>query len=80
MLSIHYLLQIKQNFCILLDFVVAVAAHLLQKYKKFHEKSHCHYFNNLLFFQSECINFVISDRAMNLRKKMLQADELFLKL
>ena len=34
-----YFILIKQNFCILLDFVVAVAAHLLLKYKKFHDKS-----------------------------------------
>ena len=39
MLFIHYFLQIKQNFCILLDCVVAVAAQLQWKYKKFHEKS-----------------------------------------
>ena len=93
MLFIHYFLQqIKQNFCILLDFVVTVVAHLLYKNKKKKKKkkkklenspflNEHHYSNNtLFFFQSKCINLVISDRPTNLRKEMLQADELFLKL
>ena len=78
MLFIHYFLQIKQNFCISLDFVVAVAAHLLKKYKKLHEKSPSlneRHSNNLYFFQSECISLVINDRPINLRKEMLQSDE-----
>ena len=47
----------------------------------FHEKSpffnERHYSNKVTFFQSQCINLVINDRPVNLRKEMLQADELF---
>ena len=40
----------------------------------------CHFWTNAIiliiyFFQSEYINKVISDRPINLRKEMLQADE-----
>ena len=48
MLFIHFFLQIKQTFCILLDFVVAVAAHLLQKYKKKFMKSRHFWMNAII--------------------------------
>ena len=64
----------------LLSFVVVVAPHLLLKYKPLHEKNTVILI--IYFFQSvcTCINFMSSDRPINVRKEMLLADEQFLKL
>ena len=79
MFFIHYFLQTKQNFSILLSFIAVLGPIYCKSMKEFHEKTPLlnehHYSNNFLFPNQNVSVSEFSDRRINLQKEMLQADE-----